>query len=141
MESRDFEDVVAIGAWYMEWHDSTKEDWPILFKAPPNCMFGIPLRSLWSKDTSNLFCAGRCIDGDQSASSSFRVLGTALATGQAAGTAASLKALKGVDPSYQDVQQILRKHGSLLDGNCLVRASFVEEPVGRNLTHYEALGA
>ncbi|KEF52878.1 uncharacterized protein A1O9_11296 [Exophiala aquamarina CBS 119918] len=139
LESRDFVDTVAIGAWYMEWHDGTKEDWPIIFKAPPNGTFDIPLRSLWSEDTSNLFCAGRCIDGDQSASSAFRVLGTALATGQAAGTAASLKALRGVDPSHQDVQSVLMKHGALLDRNVLVKASYVEEPEGRNLSHHEAL--
>lgn len=139
LESRDFDDVVAIGAWYMEWHDGTKEDWPILFKAPPDGTFDIPLRSLWSEDTSNLFCAGRCIDGDQSASSAFRVLGTALATGQAAGTAAGLRALRGVDPSHIDVQHVLKKHGALLNRNILVKASYVEEPEGRNLSHHEAL--
>lgn len=139
MESRDFKDTVAIGAWYMEWHDSTKDDWPILFKAPPQGTFNIPLRSLWSEDTCNLFCAGRCIDGDQSASSAFRVLGTALVTGQAAGTAASLKALRGVDPSHEDVRHVLMKHGALLDRHGLVKATYVEEPEGRNLSHHEAL--
>ena len=62
VEGRKFEDTIAVGAWYMEWHDSTKEDWPIVFKSPPEGTFNIPLRSLWSGDTSNLFCAGRCID-------------------------------------------------------------------------------
>lgn len=140
MEGRNFEDTVAVGAWYMEWHDSTKEDWPILFHAPPHGTFDIPLRSLWSQDTSNLFCAGRCMDGDQSASSAFRVLGTALATGQAAGVTAGLVACKrSSEPSHQDVQHVLKKNGALLDRHDLVKAKHVEEPEGRNLSHHEAL--
>lgn len=138
-KSREFDDTVAVGAWYMEWHDSTKEDWPILFKAPPEGTFNIPLRSLWSRDTSNLFCAGRCIDGDKSASSAFRVLGTALATGQAAGTAAGLKASRDVDPESEEVRRLLFKHGALLDRHTLAKVAHVEEPQGRNLSHHDAL--
>ncbi len=138
-EGREFEDTVAVGAWYMEWHDSTKEDWPILFKAPPEGTFNIPLRSLWSEDTSNLFCAGRCIDGDKWASSAFRVLGTALATGQAAGTAAGLKALKDADPESAVVRRVLLEHGALVNRDKLVKAVYVEESEARNLSHDEAL--
>jgi hypothetical protein len=36
----------------------------------------------------NLYCAGRCANGNRGVSSAFRVLGAALATGQAVGTAA-----------------------------------------------------
>ncbi|KAJ9609685.1 hypothetical protein H2200_006013 [Cladophialophora chaetospira] len=139
VESREFEDTVAVGAWYMEWHDSTKEDWPILFKSPPEGTFNIPLRSLWSEDTCNLFCAGRCMDGDKSASSAFRVLGTALATGQAAGVAAALRVLEDADPTSAEVRRILLKHGALLDRHNLIKAVHVEEPEGRNLSHHEAL--
>ena len=139
MEGRNFEDTVVIGAWYMEWHDSTKEDWPIVFQAPPGGTFDIPLRSLWSEDTVNLFCAGRCIDGDRAASSAFRVMGTALATGQAAGIAAALRALNNADPDAADVRIHLMKNGALLDRHNLVKAAYVEEPAGRNLSHLEAL--
>lgn len=135
-----FEDTVALGAWYMEWHDSTQDDWPILFRAPPEGTFEIPLRCLQSKDTANLFCAGRCVDGDQAASSAFRVLGTALATGQAAGTAAGLRAVSGKDPLPGEVRQVLKQHGALLDRSNLVEAVQVEETGGMNLTHDEALG-
>lgn len=139
VNSQDFEDTVVVGAWYMEWHDCTKEDWPIVFEAPPQGTFNIPLRSLWSQDTSNLFCAGRCIDGDKSASSAFRVLGTALATGQAAGTAAGLRASRGVDPEPAEVRQVLLEHGALLDRHDLVKAVHVEDPKGQNLSHDDAL--
>jgi hypothetical protein len=49
-----------------------------------------PLRTLISVDTPNLYAAGRAADGDQYAGGSLRVMGTALATGHAAGVAAAL---------------------------------------------------
>ncbi|EXJ66438.1 uncharacterized protein A1O5_10590 [Cladophialophora psammophila CBS 110553] len=136
---RSFDDAVAVGAWYMEWHDGSKEDWPILFKAPPEGTFEIPLRCLHGVDTPNLFCAGRCADGDQAASSAIRVMGTALATGQAAGTAAALHSLTGCDPDPQEVRSMLLEHGALLDRHGLIKAVEVEECRGLNLTHHEAL--
>jgi len=45
----------------------------------------IPLRTLISVDTPNLYAAGRAADGDKYAGGSLRVMGTALATGHAAG--------------------------------------------------------
>ncbi len=107
MDDRHFEDTVAIGGRYLEWHDSGKEDWPISFTAPPNGAFEIPLGCLHSINTENLFAAGRCTDGDQAASSSVRVMDTALATGQAAGTAASLTAMTGRNPNPSEVQHVL----------------------------------
>ncbi|KAK4949709.1 hypothetical protein LTR10_011550 [Elasticomyces elasticus] len=136
---QDFEDTVAVGAWYTEWHDGSKEDWPILFREPPEGTFEIPLRCLHSIDTPNLFCAGRCADGDQAASSAIRVMGTALATGQAAGTAAAVRASTDNDPDPQEVRRLLLKHGALLDRHNLVKAVHVEEPEGMNLSHNEAL--
>jgi hypothetical protein len=137
--SRSFHDTVAVGAWYMEWHDGSTEGWPILFTTPPDGVFEIPLRCLESIDTDNLFTAGRCADGDQDASSAIRVMGTALATGQAAGTAASLAAADGRNPDPRVVQDVLRKHGAFLDKHNLPKAVEVKEPEGRNLRHEEAL--
>lgn len=139
MEARTFDDTVAVGAWYMEWHDSTADDWPIKFKAPPEGTFEIPLRSLHSVDTENLFCAGRCADGDQAASSAIRVMGTALATGEAAGTAAALAAFNDGVPDSQEVRSALIKHGALLDRFNLAKAVRAEESSGLNLSHEEAL--
>ncbi|KIY03911.1 uncharacterized protein Z520_00603 [Fonsecaea multimorphosa CBS 102226] len=138
-EGRSFEDTVALGAWYTEYHDGSKEDWPIIFREPPEGVFDIPLRSLQSLDTSNLFCAGRCADGDQAAASAIRVMGTALATGQAAGTAAALTAQTGCEADPQDVRLSLLKQGALLDRHNLVKAPYVEEPEGLNITREEAL--
>src|SRR3984893_9402361 len=47
----------------------------------------IPLRTLCSKDTPNLFVGGRLTDGDSYAGGSLRVMGTSFGTGHAAGVA------------------------------------------------------
>lgn len=54
--------------------------------------YDIPMRALVARDVSNLLLGGRCISGDFIAHSSYRVTGTAAATGQAAGVAAALSA-------------------------------------------------
>ncbi|MDO4575649.1 MAG: FAD-dependent oxidoreductase [Planctomycetia bacterium] len=51
--------------------------------------FQIPLRSLRARDVENLFMAGRCISGDFIAHASYRVTGSAVAMGEAAGKAAA----------------------------------------------------
>jgi hypothetical protein len=139
VSGRRFADTVAIGAWYMEWHDSSKEDWPIYFTAPLNGTFEIPLRCLHSIDTDNLFCGGRCADGDKAASSAIRVMGTALATGQAAGVAAALTGRSGCVADAADVRKTLKGHGAFLDMFQLPRAVAVGEPEGRNAGHEEVL--
>jgi hypothetical protein len=47
---------------------------------------------LRSKSTENLFAAGRCLSSSHEAQASLRVIGTCLATGEAAGIAAALLA-------------------------------------------------
>jgi len=84
-------DGIALGCWGAEWHE--RSDWSSSFAYPPDGgAFPIPLGCLHSIDTPNLFAAGRCADGDRMAGASIRVMGTALATGQAAGVAAALGA-------------------------------------------------
>ncbi len=61
--------------------------------------YDIPMRALISRDVPNILMAGRCISGDFIAHSSYRVTGTAAATGQAAGTAAAVSALNGMRPA------------------------------------------
>jgi hypothetical protein len=117
MCNRHFDDNVALCAWGMEFHDPEHRDWESSFKLPPNGTFEIPLRSLRSVDTPNLYVAGRCVDGDRAAGSAVRVMGTALATGQAAGVAAGLAASKGIEGDWDSrhVQAVLKAHGALLD--------------------------
>ena len=55
--------------------------------------FQIPLRALRARDRDNLWMAGRCLSGDAIAHASYRVTGSAVATGSAAGRAAAEEAL------------------------------------------------
>src|SRR5207302_10589103 len=77
-------------------------------------IYDIPLSCLMSADTPNLFAAGRTADGDQQAGASLRVMGTAFATGHAAGVAAACYAWQGrAEPG--DVRKILCRQGAVLD--------------------------
>jgi hypothetical protein len=108
-----FDDVVALGAWVMEYHDAAgaESKW-IPVKDKGAC--DIPLRTLTSVDTPNLYAAGRAADGDQYAGGSLRVMGTALATGHAAGVAAALHAAAGNPVPAQQVQQELQRQDARL---------------------------
>jgi FAD dependent oxidoreductase len=112
-EGRRASDSIALGAWGAEWHD--RVTFESTFEAPPDGgAYEIPLRSLISEDTPNLFAAGRTADADQKAGASLRVMGTAFATGQAAGTAAAMLADRDtVGPDT--VRARLRAQGALVD--------------------------
>ena len=104
-----FDDCIALGAWGAEWHDrdtfgSTMET------VPENSFYQIPLACLKSVDTDNLFAAGRTADGDRKAGAAIRVLGTAMATGQAAGAAAAQLADRN-KLSVSDLQNELFRQG------------------------------
>jgi hypothetical protein len=112
-EGRRVEDCVALGAWGVEWHD--RETFESSFVYPPDDgTYDIPLRCLTSVDTPNLFAAGRTADGDRQAGASLRVMGTAFATGQAAGVAAACQA-RDDRLDAAEVRKVLASQGALLD--------------------------
>ena len=99
----------------MEYHDTAgaQSTWiPVKDKGT----YDIPLRTLISVDTPNLYAAGRAADSDKYAGGSLRVMGTALATGHAAGVAAALHAAAGNPASAHQVQQELQKQDARLAG-------------------------
>ena len=67
-----------------------------------------------SRDTANLFAAGRVADADRQAGASLRVMGTAFATGHAAGVAAAVLADQESVPADR-VRRILREQGALIE--------------------------
>lgn len=85
------DDTVALAAWPSEYHPGVglPSEWVSIGGGR---VFGITLDNLRSRDTPHLFAAGRVIGGGRRAGASVRVLGTAMATGQAAGVAAALQA-------------------------------------------------
>jgi hypothetical protein len=112
-EGRAMADSIALGAWGVEWHDRATLQSSFVYP-PDKTAYAIPLRSLLSRDTANLFAAGRVVDADRQAGASLRVMGTAFATGQAAGVAAAMLADQGRMDSEQ-VRRILREQGALID--------------------------
>ena len=91
---RTFDDCIALGGWGAEWHD--RATFVSTLDLPPEGEpFEIPLGCLRSIDTSNLFAAGRTADGDRKAGAAIRVMGTAFATGQAAGVTAAYQSRHG----------------------------------------------
>ncbi|MFD8228762.1 FAD-dependent oxidoreductase [Streptomyces massasporeus] len=106
------QDAIAIGAWPMEYHPGPGIPPQWQFIGRPG-YYAIPLGVLRSRDTPNLFAAGRTVDGDRGAGASLRAMGTALATGHAAGIAAALIARDG-DTSTPPVRgELLRQEAWL----------------------------
>ena len=82
-----YPDSVARGAHPIDIHRAadTKQDVRFLDKAGY-----IPYRAMIAEGFDNLLVAGRCISADRAAFASVRVMATAMALGEAAGTAAAL---------------------------------------------------
>lgn len=119
-----FDDIVAYGGWAMDDHHPAgfhHPGKPTIFHPAPS-PFGIPYRSLYSRNIANLFCAGRNISTTHVAMSSARVMGTCAILGQAVGTAAVVAARHGLDPRgvYQqrieDLQALLQEDDCWLPG-------------------------
>lgn len=77
----------------------------------------VPLSALSPRDSENLLVAGRCVSSDRLANSALRVQASAMAMGQAAGTAAALAAAQGCDPLSLPISMLrdtLRAHGAIV---------------------------
>ena len=107
---------MALGAWPVELHSGPGH--PNVWKRlRGDGAYGIALDTLFSATHRNLLAAGRVLDADADAFA-FRVMGTAFATGQAAGVAAALVA-DGRQADTSAVRaEISRQHGILdLEGS------------------------
>jgi hypothetical protein len=105
-------DGIARCGWPLEAHHgigSTKYT-PIEGRA----FYDIPLDALRSINRDNLWAAGRLVSSDTDAYCSLRVMGTAFATGQAAGVAAALQAKLGAAPAPAAVREELARQGALV---------------------------
>ncbi len=88
LSGRKFEDAVTRAGWPIElWEEGRMG--AIYEYLEDGQTYDIPLRCLRARDVENLFMAGRCLSASHEALGSARVIGTCLATGEAAGTAAA----------------------------------------------------
>jgi hypothetical protein len=85
-------DEVAVSTWPIElWHDHRRAR----FEYPERAC-SVPLGALLSRSHPRLGMAGRCLSASHEALGALRVVGTALATGEAIGIAAALAADAGL---------------------------------------------
>lgn len=129
-----FEDEIAFGGWFIDLHTpggllaqnsepasnenySSFSDYAVKSYAGP---YGIPLRSLISKDIDNLMMAGRNISVTHAALGTVRVMNTTALMGQAAGTTVALALKAGVKLTdtpttlIKSIQQQLLRDGCFL---------------------------
>jgi hypothetical protein len=117
IEGRTVADPIALGAWPIDIHPSDGRVGVHPHKEDPPAPYGIPLRALLVRNMSNVLVAGRCLSATHEAHGSTRVSGTAMATGQAAGTLAAMAAARSVDPRsvcYADLARMLVGQGVVL---------------------------
>lgn len=116
-----FDDLIAYGGWSMDDHHPAGILYPgepTIFHPAPS-PYGIPYRSLYSRNISNLLFAGRNISVTHAALSSTRVMATCSLIGQAAGTAAALCIKHDCDPrSLSSGERLRNLQQTLMDDDC-----------------------
>lgn len=117
---KHFNDIVAYGGWTMDDHFPEgfyKKEAGTIFHAAPS-PYGIPYRSLYSRNVENLFFAGRNISATHSALSSTRVMATCATLGQAIGTAAAIATREGLSPRAVHGERIRELQEMLMEDDC-----------------------
>lgn len=122
---RQFPDEVAYGGWQIDNHlpggfamSGAKEGH--LQKKRLTEPYGIPLRSLYSKNVENLMFAGRNISASHIAFATVRVMGTCGVMGQAVGTAAALMTKYGMTARELCAEKIGELQDVLMEDDCFL---------------------
>ena len=115
-------DTVALGAWPVEVHPAPGAA-NIWKRLRDDGAYGIGLDTLRSVTHRNLYAAGRVVDAETEAFASARVMGTAFATGHAAGIAAALHAERGEADVAAVRDELHRQHAILELGSAGKRSS------------------
>ncbi len=122
---RRFPDTVAYGGWQIDNHlpggfYMTGHGEGHLQKRRLTEPYGIPLRSLYSKNIDNLMFAGRNISASHIAFSTTRVMGTCGVIGQAVGTAAADAVQHGLLPREAAQSRLEAIQARLLEDDCFL---------------------
>ncbi|WP_370285047.1 FAD-dependent oxidoreductase [Pseudooceanicola nanhaiensis] len=112
LQGRLREDGVARASWPIELHTEAGKPAYEFIGGPG--YYHVPLDALHAKGIGNLWYAGRVIGADPRAYGSTRVMGTAFASGEAAGVAAALTAGAGQAPDAAAVRAQLLAQGALI---------------------------
>lgn len=115
-----FPDVIAYGGWPLDDHHPAgfhHPGAPTVFHPAPD-IFGIPYRSVYSRNVDNLWMAGRNISVSHVALSSSRVMGTCALLGEAVGCAAAVACEYGLSPREVGRKKLTELQQMLLDNDC-----------------------
>ncbi|MCD4824409.1 MAG: FAD-dependent oxidoreductase [Phycisphaerae bacterium] len=112
------DDGIAKGAHHIDVHGKGTDQ--IRIPVDDGRSYDIPFGCIVPKGSRNLLVAGRCISSTREANGSARVMGTCIATGEAAGTAGALCVTGRFsdvhDLKVKDLRQVLTGHGAILEG-------------------------
>ena len=141
-QGRKFKDAIARGSWWIDIHCPLGYAHPVHLctvecprqkdcafwvaehdrsmrskdelSPPPADWYDIPYRCLTPKSIDNLLVSGKCISATHEGIAGARVMGTCIAIGQAAGTAAALALLAQMRPRDIDISKL--RHMLIKDG-------------------------
>lgn len=105
---RHFDDAVTFGAFGVDIHNVNRGEQRKSAHGTSIRPYEIPYRCLLPESPTGLLVAGRCISGTHEAHASYRVTGTCMAMGQAAGLAAAMAAADSKAPHQLDGSALKR---------------------------------
>jgi hypothetical protein len=117
LECRPQPDPIALGSWPIDIHPADGRVGVHPHKENPPQPYPIPSRALIVRNLANVLVAGRCLSATHEAHGSTRVSGTAMATGEAAGTHAAMAVRTNSElrqVSYPDLAKQLLQQGAML---------------------------
>lgn len=113
-----FDDVIALCGYPVDIHDPAGSGGGTGGDAPPSAnVYEIPYRVLVPKEVDGLLVSGRAVSATHEALGAIRVMPPCFALGQAAGSAAGLAALSGIQPrnlEYAKLRDELLNHNAYL---------------------------
>jgi FAD dependent oxidoreductase len=117
LEAKKRPDGIAKGGHEYDVHGAGKEH--VRLQLKDGGSYDIPYGSIIPRNLNNVFIPGRHLSATIEAHSTARVMGTCMAMGEAAGTAAALCSAEGIATRELEVERlrtILRSQGAVLDG-------------------------
>lgn len=118
INGRKSETGIAKGSHHIDIHGEGTKQTRIPMKNGGS--YDIPYGCIVPKTLKNVYVAGRCMSSTREANGTARVMGTIMAVGQAAGTAAAVCAAAKLtnvrDIKIDDLRTMLKRQGAVLDG-------------------------
>ncbi|MEW6358389.1 MAG: FAD-dependent oxidoreductase [Planctomycetota bacterium] len=106
---RRFDDAVTWAGFGVDIHDPAPGSGTKTAHGAKARPYEIPYRCLLPQEVDGILTAGRCISGTHEAHASYRVTGTCMGMGQAAGLAAAWAAQEGIHPRALDGGELRRR--------------------------------